>query len=115
MNEINKKIGENIKKYRQLNGLTQEELSKKLEIAPNTLSNYENGNREPSNDIISRIADIFNISIDELYGRKFNINEPIAIAASTKDGIDLSEVDDEDKEAIMRFIEMAKNKNKNRS
>lgn len=112
MNDINKKIGENIKKYRQFNNMTQEELSKKLEIAPNTLSNYENGNREPNSDIISKIADIFNISIDELYGRKYNINEPISIAASTKDGIDLSDICEEDKKTIMNIYNIIKNKNK---
>ena len=63
MNNINNIIGENIKKYRLLNNMTQEDLSKKLGIAPNTLSNYENGNREPNSDVISKLADIFDISL----------------------------------------------------
>lgn len=112
MNNINNIIGENIKKYRLLNNMTQEDLSKKLGIAPNTLSNYENGNREPNSDIISKLADIFGISLDELYGRKFTKEEPIEIAASTKNNLDLSDISNEDKEAIMRFVEMAKNKGK---
>lgn len=112
MNNINNIIGENIKKYRLLNNMTQEELSKKLGIAPNTLSNYENGNREPNSDVISKLADIFDISLDELYGRKFTKEEAIEIAASTKNNLDLSDISNEDKEAIMRIIEIAKNKNK---
>lgn len=112
MNEIIKTIGENIKKYRLLNNYTQEKLAEKLGIAPNTLSNYENGNREPSNDIILKLADIFGISIDDLYSRSFSkLVNPVEIAASTKDHIDLSEVSDRDKEIIMNIINTSKKEN----
>lgn len=101
-----------LKYYREKLNLSQAELSKKICISQQSISAYENGTREPDLKTIDIICNFFNITSDELLGRNTFINEPIAIAASTKDGIDLSDVSDEDKEAIMRFVEMAKNKNK---
>ncbi len=101
-----------LKYYREKSNLSQAELSKKLNMSQQAISAYENGTREPDIKTIDIICNFFNITSDELLGRKISINESIPIAASTKGSIDLSDVCDEDKEAIMRFIEMAKNKNK---
>lgn len=106
------KFGDRLKFLREKENMYQSELADKLGLAPSTISMYERGDRDPDTSTLTKIAEIFNVSTDYLLGRTNipNINEPIAIAASTKDNIDLSEVDDEDKEAIMRFIKMAKNK-----
>lgn len=55
-------IGENIKKYRKEKGLTQRELADKLNIATNSLSRYEIGERRPPIDMIEKIAEILNIT-----------------------------------------------------
>ena len=47
---------ENLRKLRTDNSLTQEELSKKLNVSPSTISQYENGIREPG------ISQLINIS-----------------------------------------------------
>ncbi len=92
--------------------LSQEELAKKLNLSKGIISLYEQEKRKPSLEILIQLSEIFNVSIDYILGRTNipNIDETIEIAASTKNGIDLSDVCDEDKEAIMRFIKMAKNK-----
>lgn len=59
---------ENLKKLRIDNSLTQEELSKKLNVSPSTISQYENGMREPSISQLINIARIFNVSVDYLLG-----------------------------------------------
>lgn len=107
-------IGEKLKELREKNGKTQLDISKFLGVTYQTIYKYEKDIAVPPADAIVKLAEYFNVSTDYLLGRTNipNIDEPVAIAASTKNGIDLSEVDDEDKEAIMRFIEMAKNKNK---
>lgn len=45
-----------IKKIREHKNLTQEEFGKKIGSARNTIANYENGNRSPSNSVIKSIC-----------------------------------------------------------
>lgn len=68
-NEISK-IGKRIKELRIQNNMTQSKLANKLGIDRSTLTHYELGMRIPSIDILWEIADIFDVSIDELVGRK---------------------------------------------
>lgn len=106
--------GEKIREYRKKLGYTQSDLANKVGMKTGTISKYEKDEITVPSDTLCKIANVLDVSTDYLLGRT-NIpktDEPIAIAASTKDGIDLSDVSDEDKDAIMRFIEMAKNKNK---
>lgn len=44
-----KKFGKRISEARKQIGLTQEQLSIKTGFSQNTISNWENGNREPNN------------------------------------------------------------------
>lgn len=60
------KLNENIKKYRKINGLTQSELAKKLNVTTRTIQNYESGNREPSFDMLVRIAVNLNVNVKSL-------------------------------------------------
>ena len=60
-------ILKNLRKDRQM---TQDELSKLLNVAKSTVSMYEQGERMPSFEIMESLADIFNVSIDVLYGRE---------------------------------------------
>ena len=100
-----------IKYLRENLQLSQEELAEKLNLSKGIISLYEQEKRKPSLEILIKLSEFFNVSIDYILGRT-DKTESIPIAASTKDNIDLSDICDEDKEAIMRFIEMAKNKNK---
>lgn len=63
-------FSENIKKYRTINNMTQQELADKLNISRTTISKFENNKADPAIDILIRISEIFNISIDELLGIK---------------------------------------------
>ncbi|WP_089610064.1 LexA family protein [Dehalobacterium formicoaceticum] len=62
-------VGEVIKELRNECSYSQKELSGMLNIAQNTLSQYETGTREPDNKILIKIADFFNVSTDYLLGR----------------------------------------------
>lgn len=57
-----------IKNLRLLFNFTQKELADKLNIRQNTYSQYENGRREPSIEILIKLAEIFDTSIDFLVG-----------------------------------------------
>lgn len=60
-------IGKNIKKARIKAGLTQKELAKRCRVATGTIQQYELEKREPRSDILSRIAQVLDISPYDLF------------------------------------------------
>lgn len=64
-------LSENIKKYRKKFGMSQQDLSYKAGISYCTVTKIEQGNAlSPRLDTLIKIADIFNVSLDELVGRE---------------------------------------------
>lgn len=63
-------LRKNICTYRKLLNLTQEELSNKLGGSKNLVSNYENGISTPDIYTLVKLADVFDITLDELVGRE---------------------------------------------
>lgn len=61
-------IGNQIKRLRTSNKLTQTELAKRLKVTKSTISAYENGSRLPSYDVLISIAQLFHVSTDNLLG-----------------------------------------------
>ena len=60
------KIAENIKFYRKELGLTQEKLANMLSGKKSLVSNYETGYSTPDIYTLCRLAEIFQVSLDEL-------------------------------------------------
>ena len=61
----------NIFKSLRLNsGLTQQEMADKLKISRSSIGMYENGEREPSFELLEAIADFFNVDMNFLLGNK---------------------------------------------
>lgn len=56
------KMNKRIRKVRDFYKLTQEDFGKKIGSARNTIANYENGNRTPSNSVIISICREFNVN-----------------------------------------------------
>lgn len=54
--------GKKIKYYRLRKGITSEELAKKIGCTKAAISLYENDEREPSNDVLKKIADSLDVS-----------------------------------------------------
>ena len=63
------KLHTNIKTLRVQAGLSQKALAEKLYVSSSTLSNWERGQFEPDVNAIQKLADVFGVSIDALYGR----------------------------------------------
>lgn len=59
----------NLKRLRKSKKLTQIQLADKLGVAKTTLASYEQGRRMPDIEIQNKLADIFDISLDQLHGR----------------------------------------------
>jgi transcriptional regulator with XRE-family HTH domain len=58
-----------LKALRTQNDLKQIELANKLGVQSSAISKYENGQLEISNELLIKLADIFNVSTDYLLGR----------------------------------------------
>lgn len=63
-------LGNNIRKFRIENNWTQKELANKLHVGKTTISNYETGYSEPDIENQLLLADLFNVSLDELNSRQ---------------------------------------------
>lgn len=61
-------IGAQIAKLRKEKGVIQEELAKFVQVSPQAVSKWENGG-VPDTELLPKIADYFEVSLDELFGR----------------------------------------------
>ena len=70
-------LGDKIKTYRELKKMTQNEIAEILEVSTATISKYESGLLEPNIESLKRLAQTFNITIDELIKdeEKFDISK----------------------------------------
>lgn len=57
---------DNIIALRKMNGLSQEELADKINVSRQTLSKYETGESLPDVEKCKQIADVFEVSLDDL-------------------------------------------------
>lgn len=71
-------LSQNIKKLRVQKGMTQKELAEKLHVTPQAVSRWENGEVEPSVSTIGEMADIFEVTADEIIGGERVIKEETA-------------------------------------
>jgi transcriptional regulator with XRE-family HTH domain len=65
-------IGSRIAHLRDQRGWTQEHLASSLGISRAALSHYEKNRREPDSETLTKVADLFKVTIDYLVGRTDN-------------------------------------------
>ena len=64
---LKKQLGTKIKRVRQKQGLTQEQLAEKIDIATRTLCGIENGENFLTADTLEKIIDVLNVSSADLF------------------------------------------------
>ena len=69
MKELSKVVGENIRRKRKENNLTQRQLADYLKICESSVSKYEKGTTDIPLSKLSELSKIFNVSIVELLER----------------------------------------------
>lgn len=67
---ISEFVGSRIKSIRLNDKLTQKELGEKLGVKHNTISSYEKGTNEPEQDMLYKLANILNVSINDFFPYK---------------------------------------------
>lgn len=65
-------LGNKIKSYRENKKMTQNEVASILNVSPATMSKYESNALEPSIESLKKLAEIFEISVDELIKNEEN-------------------------------------------
>ena len=61
---------ERLKQLRQKKGLTQKDIADLVHVNRVTYTNWEKGNREPNFEMLLKLADLFEVSLDWLFGRE---------------------------------------------
>ncbi|WP_027702126.1 helix-turn-helix transcriptional regulator [Metaclostridioides mangenotii] len=65
------KFNSNLKKYRQLKELTQQELANKVNVRRETVARLENAKYNPSLELAVRISKVLDTPIEELFVFEF--------------------------------------------
>ncbi len=60
---------ERLKQLRQKKRLTQQEIADLVHVNRVTYTNWEKGNREPNFEMVLKLADLLEVSLDWLFGR----------------------------------------------
>ncbi len=81
------KIADNIKKYRQAKHMTQDQLAEKLNVTRQAVSNWETGKTQPDIDTLTQIAEVFEISIEELIYEEKKSKAATIVKDNSKSGI----------------------------
>lgn len=89
---------ENLKQIRKQRKMTQQEIASKLNVTQSTYSGYESGKYEPSIEMLIKISQILQISIDKIVN---NSTENFSI--------DISDLNEPEKELIFYYVKAIKN------
>lgn len=104
-------IGQRLKKLREEKNLTQAQVAKILGVSRTTYTQYETGKSEPDLATVSKLAEIYETSVDFLLG-KTDIPTPIEIIAAHHEGEEWTEEELEEIERFKEFVRMKRQQKK---
>lgn len=96
-------FGDNIMLVRKKKKLSQAALGKLIGTSGDVIGRYERGDIKPSVDVVAKIADALETSVDYLLGKTSLIIDKDAIRRLE----DISKLNDENKVFILNLIDMA--------
>lgn len=106
--------GSNIKKIRKEKGFQQKQIAIDLNIDLSNYNKIENGKRTPSIELLNKLANLFDISVDDILNPDKEI--PTEVKVEDKTTIEkirlIQELDEEDKYVIFRMIDAMLTKKK---
>ncbi len=103
-----------LKELRQNKGVSQQTVADYLEITRQAYSNYENGNRDPDNETLLKLAEYFGISVDALLRGSAAL--PTASSEDVLDEVDVAfygeykELTDDDKDTVREMVRIMREK-----
>jgi transcriptional regulator with XRE-family HTH domain len=99
-----------IKNLREEFNMTQQELADKINGAKSTIAMYEKEDRKPSMEVLIKLAEIFNCSIDYLLGKSDirNPEELKKVPFANAGGLDTKGLDEDDLLELQKQIDYIK-------
>lgn len=70
MSSMKKQIGAKLKELRKENGWTQQQVADMIDVSRVNYTRYELNTSEPDFDILVRLADIYDVSLDYIFDRQ---------------------------------------------
>jgi transcriptional regulator with XRE-family HTH domain len=101
-------IGDHIKKFRKARGLSQIELGEKLGVTQQVITNWERNLREPNIETLLNIAGIFEITLEQLVGKKTGEVEDQTSRALQKRFELIKKLSPEKQKAFVTFVDALK-------
>lgn len=96
-------FGDNMMLIRKKKGLSQADLGKMIGTSGDVIGRYERGDITPSIEVVSKIADALEVSVDYLIGKtKMQLDKP-----TLKRLEDISKLPEENKSFVLNLIDMA--------
>ena len=99
-------LGKRIQELRKQIGLTQAQLATKIEVSHTQLTRYESKNIQPPADVLQRLAEVFDVSIDYLVnGNKSDkVEQTLKDAEMIKQFKQLDKLPEEEKKSILKVL-----------
>jgi transcriptional regulator with XRE-family HTH domain len=106
-------VGDRLRKARERKGISQLEVSNRININNKTLSRYEKGNSEPDFNTLKLLAELYDVTIayffDEKKDEEYDLKELLKDKKVTWGEEDLNE---EEKQRAIEIINILLNKQK---
>ena len=81
-------VGKNIKKSREEQEMTQEELAEQLHVTRQTVSSWETGRTEPDIETLQQISDCLDVTVEELiYDEKRLLGGRVVVSKNTEETV----------------------------
>jgi transcriptional regulator with XRE-family HTH domain len=99
-------LGKRIQELRKNAGITQQALAKKINISHPQIVRYENKGVQPPADVLSRLADVFGVSIDFLVNGDTNekAQKTLKDAELIKQFQKIEQMPDDEKKTVEKVI-----------
>lgn len=72
MSEVSNNVSINIKKFRKMSKMTQEQLANRLNLSKQIISAYEKGIRMPSYETLIDMSKIFSVTANDMFYNNLN-------------------------------------------
>lgn len=96
-------LGDNVMLLRKKKGLSQADLGKIIGTSGDVIGRYERGDITPSVEVVSKIGDALEVSVDYLLGKtKMELDKQ-----TLKRLEDIAKLPDENKNFVLNLIDMA--------
>jgi transcriptional regulator with XRE-family HTH domain len=111
-------LGERIRRFRLAKGLTQTEFGELLGLSQRQLTYYEAAQGSPSPETIVRMAEVLDVTTDELLGRTPSSARPVPATKHMRllhQFKQLEQLPAEDRKAVLKMIDAFASRSRKRS